>query len=64
MKKANLTFLYNYIKRECERYKNAYNPTVEWRAVMISGIYTAANEYIRSGGKRDIEKIINAALSK
>ena len=64
MKKPNLNFLYNYIKRECEAYKNANNPTAEWRAVMLSNIFTAANEYIRYGGKRDLDKIINEVTQK
>lgn len=64
MKKANLNFLYNHIKTECERYKNAFNPTAEWRAVMLHGIYKAAYEYIRDGGKKDIDKIITDATQR
>lgn len=64
MKKQNLNFLYNFIKRECEAYKNATNPTAEWRAVMLHGIYKAAYEYVRDGGKKDIDKIINAATQR
>ena len=64
MKKQNLNFLYDYIKRECDLYKNAYNPTAEWKAVMLHGVYKAAYEYVRDGGKRDVDKIINAATKK
>ena len=64
MKKQNLNFLYDYIKRECETYKNANNPTAEWKAVKLHGIYKAAYEYIRDGGKRDLDKIINEATQK
>lgn len=64
MKKQNLNSTYDYIKRQCEIYKNANNPTAEWRAVMLHGIYKAAYEYVRDGGKRDIDKIINAAIQR
>ena len=64
MKKQNLNFLYNYIKQECEQYKNATNPTAEWKAVKLQGIHKAAYEYLRDGGKRDIDKIIDSATRK
>lgn len=59
MKKADLNFLYKYIKEQCAElpYKN----NGEVRAVMLSGIYKAAFEYVKAGGKRDVTSIIDNA---
>lgn len=61
MKKQNLKFMFNFIKSECENYKNANNPTAEWKAVKLHGIYKAAYEYVRDGGKRDVDQLIRSA---
>jgi hypothetical protein len=63
MKKQNLNFLYNYIKTECDRYQSAHNPDAEWKAVVLANIYQAAYEYIRDGGKRDLDSIIKGAIN-
>lgn len=57
MKKVS--FLYNYIKRECAVLKHTTSKEV--RAVMLHGIYKAAYEYVKNGGKRDIDTIIKNA---
>ena len=61
MKKTNLNFTYNYIKSECEKLKYVSNVTV--RATVLHGIYKAAYEYVKNGGKRDIDVFL-ATLSE
>ena len=76
MTKQNLNSLYDYIRSQCDlvnRANNptaewravnrANNPTAEWRAVMLHGIYKAAYEYVRDGGKRDLDGLLSSLSS-
>ena len=63
MKKTkDLNFLYNFIKGECAKLKTKTNGEV--RAVMLYSIYKAAYEYVKNGGKRNIDKFIETASQK
>lgn len=60
MTKQNLNSLYDYIRSQCDLINRANNPTAEWRAVMLHGIYKAAYEYVRDGGKRDLDSLLSS----
>ena len=63
MIKQNLNSLYDYIRSQCDLVNHANNPTAEWRAVMLHGIYKAAYEYVRDGGKRDLDVLLSSLAS-
>ena len=63
MTKQNLNSLYDYIRSQCDLVNRANNPTAEWRAVMLHGIYKAAYEYVRDGGKRDLDGLLSSLSS-
>lgn len=60
--KKNLNYTYNYIKEEVKRLQHITR--FEVRSVILNGIYRAAYEYVRDGGKKDLESILAKTVMK
>ena len=53
-----LSFLHLRVRQLSDLYLSASNPTSEWKAVILAEIYHLAYDYLRLGGKRDLEIIL------